>query len=132
MAELPIHPSSMLGFQDPLGFTKDMSFEEIKRFRESEVTTAALLCCGHPWIPSRGVFPPFFRRCSLRKSQYSSCDTHLAQVQEVAPAFFVALTVDIATTDLFPADEDWKAAGVNLSVFWRVSMRRLIAQNTFF
>jgi hypothetical protein len=105
-----------LGEFDPLGFTKDMSIEEIKRFRESEVThgrVAMLATLGYLIGES---FHPFFGGVVS-----GPANTHLAQVQEVAPAFFVALTAGIAMTELVRAVKGWKIAGVSLSVFWGVS-----------
>jgi hypothetical protein len=98
------------------GFTKDMSIEEIKRFRESEVThgrVAMLATLGYLIGES---FHPFFGGVVS-----GPANTHLAQVQEVAPAFFVALTAGIAMTELVRAVKGWKIAGVSLSVFWGVS-----------
>jgi hypothetical protein len=98
-----------LGEFDPLGFTKDMSIEEIKRFRESEVThgrVAMLATLGYLVGES---FHPFFGGVVS-----GPANTHLAQVQEVAPVFFVALTVGIATTELVRAVKGWKIAGVSL------------------
>jgi hypothetical protein len=98
-----------LGEFDPLGFTKDMSIEEIKRLRESEVThgrVAMLATLGYLVGES---FHPFFGGVIS-----GPANTHLAQVQEVAPVFFVALTVGIATTELIRAVKGWKIAGVSL------------------
>jgi hypothetical protein len=104
--------TSPLGEFDPLGFTKKMSIEEIKRYRESEVThgrVAMLATVGY--LVGESKFHPFFGGVVS-----GPANTHLAQVQEVAPAFFVALTVGIAITELVRAVKGWKIAGVSLCV----------------
>jgi hypothetical protein len=112
---------------DPFRFTEDMSIEEIKRYRESEVThgrVAMLATLGYLVGES---FHPFFGGVIS-----GPANTHLAQVQEVAPAFFVALTAGIGAAEVLRAVTGWKVAEVSLSVFCWVSMRRFITQNTFF
>jgi hypothetical protein len=106
-----------MGEFDPLGLTADLSVEEIKRYRESEVThgrVAMLATLGYLVGES---FHPFFGGVVS-----GPANTHLAQVQEVAPAFFVALTAGIGATELLRAIIGWKAAGVSFCVFWEVSM----------
>ena len=99
-----------LGQFDPLGLTDDMSIEEIKRYRESEVThgrVAMLATLGY--LIGENIHPLFGGAVS------GPANTHLAQVQEVAPAFFVALTVAIGGAELFRAITGWKAAEVSCS-----------------
>jgi hypothetical protein len=101
-----------LGEFDPLELTADMSIEEIKRYRESEVThgrVAMLATLGYLVGES---FHPFFGGVVS-----GPANTHLAQVQEVAPAFFVILTLGIGATELLRAVTGWKAAEVSLCVF---------------
>jgi hypothetical protein len=103
-----------LGEFDPLELTADMTIEEIKRYRESEVThgrVAMLATLGYLVGES---FHPFFGGVVS-----GPANSHLAQVQEVAPAFFGILTVGIGAAELIRAATGWKAAGVSLCVlFW--------------
>jgi hypothetical protein len=101
-----------MGQFDPLGACANISIEEIKRYRESEVThgrVAMLATLGYLVGES---FHPFFGGVVS-----GPANTHLAQVQEVAPVFFVVLTVAIGTTELLRAVTGWKAAGVSVCVF---------------
>ena len=110
-----------LGEFDPLGLTSEMSIEEIKRYRESEVThgrVAMLATLGY--LVGESSFHPFFGGVVS-----GPANTHLAQVQEVAPAFFVILTLAIGTSELFRAITGWQAADVSLCVFCGVSMQGL-------
>jgi hypothetical protein len=97
-----------MGEFDPLELTADMSIEEIKRYRESEVThgrVAMLATLGYLVGES---FHPFFGGVVS-----GPANTHLAQVQEVAPAFFVVLTAAIGATELLRAVTGWKSAKVS-------------------
>jgi hypothetical protein len=103
-----------LGDFDPLELTKDMSVEEIKRYRESEVTHGRVAMLASLGYLVGESFHPFFGGVVS-----GPANTHLAQVQEVAPAFFVALTAGIGATELLRAVTGWKVADVSLSLFWR-------------
>jgi len=107
-----------LGQFDPLEITADLSIEEIKRYRESEVThgrVAMLATLGYLVGES---FHPFFGGVVS-----GPANTHLAQVQEVAPAFFVALTFGIGAIELLRAVTGWKVAEVSLCVFWGFNVK---------
>jgi hypothetical protein len=106
-----------LGQFDPLGLTKDMSIEEIKRYRESEVTHGRVAMLATLGYLVGENFHPFFGGVIS-----GPANTHLAQVQEVAPAFFVLLTLAIGTSELFRATTGWQAAEVSVYVFWGGSM----------
>ena len=100
-----------LGQFDPLNLLEDMSVEEIKRYRESEVThgrVAMLATLGY--LVGENVHPLFGGVVS------GPANTHLAQVQEVAPPFFVALTLAIGGAELFRALRGWKAADVSFYI----------------
>jgi hypothetical protein len=106
-----------MGQFDPLELTAVMSIEEIKRYRESEVThgrVAMLATLGYLVGES---FHPFFGGVVS-----GPANTHLAQVQEVAPAFFVILTLGIGASEVLRAVTGWKVAGVSLCVFWGFPM----------
>jgi hypothetical protein len=104
--------SAPMGQFDPLGLTKTMSIEEIKRYRESEVThgrVAMLATLGY--LVGENFHPLFGGVIS------GPANTHLAQVQEVAPAFFTFLTLGIGASEVFRAVKGWKVAEVSLCVF---------------
>jgi hypothetical protein len=105
--------SSPMGPFDPSGASNNISIEEIKRYRESEVThgrVAMLATLGYLVGES---FHPFFGGVIS-----GPANTHLAQVQEVAPAFFVLLTLGIGASEVFRALRGWKVAEVSLWLFW--------------
>jgi hypothetical protein len=104
--------SAPLGQFDPLGLTKDMSIEEIKRYRESEVTHGRVAMLATLGYLVGENFHPFFGGVVS-----GPANTHLAQVQEVAPLFFVILTVAIGATELLRATTGWQAAEVSLYLF---------------
>jgi hypothetical protein len=92
---------------DPLGLISDFSVEEIKRYRESEVThcrVAMLATLGYLVGES---FHPFFGGVIS-----GPANSHLEQVQEVAPVFFTILTAAIGVTELFRATKGWNSAKV--------------------
>ena len=93
-----------LGEFDPLGLVSQFSVEEIKRYRESEVThgrVAMLATLGYLVGES---FHPFFGGAVS-----GPANSHLVQVQEVAPGFFFALTVAIGMSELYRAKTGWRA-----------------------
>lgn len=96
---------SPLGEFDPFGLTEDMSVEEIKRYRESEVThgrVGMLAVLGYLVGES---FHPFFGGIIS-----GPANSHLGQVQEIAPAFFTILTLAIGSAEIYRAKVGWKAA----------------------
>uniref|UniRef100_A0A7S1G0X2 Plastid light harvesting protein n=1 Tax=Corethron hystrix TaxID=216773 RepID=A0A7S1G0X2_9STRA len=93
-----------LGEFDPLGFTKDLSVQEIKRFREAEVThgrVAMLATVGY--IVGENFHPLFNGEVT------GPANTHLAQVQEIAPFFFLWLTTSILAAELGRAKTGWES-----------------------
>jgi hypothetical protein len=107
-------PGSSLPFKDfdPLGLMEGMSVEEIKRYRESEVThgrVAMLASVGY--LVGESSFHPLFGGAVL-----GPANSHLAQVQEVAPAFFTALTLAIGASELYRAKNGWNPPPVSTSV----------------
>merc|ERR1712154_280379 len=94
---------SPLGEFDPMGFTKDLPVQEIKRFREAEVThgrVSMLAVVGY--LVAENFHPLFGGVIS------GPANSHLGQVQEVAPFFFSALTVAIAAAELARAKIGWE------------------------
>merc|ERR1719282_750351 len=75
-----------LGEFDPLGFTKDLPVQEIKRFREAEVThgRVAMLATVGYLVAER--FHPLFNGAIS-----GPANSHLTQVQSQAPFFFAFL-----------------------------------------
>jgi hypothetical protein len=102
-----------LGKFDPLGFTADKSIEEIKRLREAEVTHGRVGMLAVLGYLIGENFHPFFGGVVSGPAK-----THLAQVQDVAPAFFVALTIAIGASELFRAVSGWKVDGVSTRMYW--------------
>jgi len=87
---------------DPLGFTKDLSVEEIKRFREAEVTHGRVgMLATLGYLVAEHFHPLFNGEVS------GPANSHLAQVQEVAPFFFAWLVTSIATAELGRAAKGW-------------------------
>jgi len=91
-----------LGNFDPLGLTKGLPITEIKRFREAEVThgrVGMLAVLGY--LVGENFHPLFGGQIS------GPANTHLAQVQEVAPFFFAWLVGSILTAELGRANIGW-------------------------
>eukprot|EP00554_Chaetoceros_debilis_P004906 CAMPEP_0194085390 /NCGR_PEP_ID=MMETSP0149-20130528/17460_1 /TAXON_ID=122233 /ORGANISM="Chaetoceros debilis, Strain MM31A-1" /LENGTH=218 /DNA_ID=CAMNT_0038768267 /DNA_START=170 /DNA_END=822 /DNA_ORIENTATION=- len=93
-----------LGNFDPLGFTKGLPVTEIKRFREAEI-----LHCRVGMLATLGYlvgenFHPLFGGAIT-----GPANSHLAQVQDVAPFFFAWLVGSIATAELGRANIGWVA-----------------------
>merc|ERR1712232_1416574 len=84
-----------LGEFDPLGFTKDLPVQEIKRYREAEVTHGRVSMLAVLGYLVAEKFHPLFGGAIE-----GPANTHLGQVQEIAPFFFVFLTMSIATAEL--------------------------------
>uniref|UniRef100_A0A7S0C5K3 Plastid light harvesting protein n=1 Tax=Proboscia inermis TaxID=420281 RepID=A0A7S0C5K3_9STRA len=101
-----------MGNFDPLGFTKELSVEEIKRYREAEVTHGRVSMLAVVGYLVGENFNPLFNGLVT-----GPANTHLAQVQSIAPFFFAWLTMSIATAELGRAKIGWedpiKAMGYN-------------------
>eukprot|EP00587_Corethron_hystrix_P000727 CAMPEP_0113318086 /NCGR_PEP_ID=MMETSP0010_2-20120614/12773_1 /TAXON_ID=216773 ORGANISM="Corethron hystrix, Strain 308" /NCGR_SAMPLE_ID=MMETSP0010_2 /ASSEMBLY_ACC=CAM_ASM_000155 /LENGTH=240 /DNA_ID=CAMNT_0000175273 /DNA_START=220 /DNA_END=942 /DNA_ORIENTATION=- /assembly_acc=CAM_ASM_000155 len=92
-----------LGDFDPLGFTKDLPVQEIKRFREAEVTHGRVAMLATLGYVVGENFHPFFNG-----EVTGPANTHLAQVQEIAPFFFLWLATSILTAELGRANIGWE------------------------
>mmetsp|Transcript_42270 Transcript_42270/g.99180 ORF Transcript_42270/g.99180 Transcript_42270/m.99180 type:complete len:241 (-) Transcript_42270:116-838(-) len=92
-----------LGEFDPLGFTKDLPVQEIKRFREAEVTHGRVAMLATVGYGVGENFHPFFNGEVI-----GPANTHLAQVQEIAPFFFLWLATSILTAELGRARIGWE------------------------
>jgi hypothetical protein len=87
---------------DPLGFAKDASVADVKRLREAEVThgrVGMLAVLG--FLVGENFHPLFGGEVT------GPANSHLAQVQEVAPLFFLGLTGAIAAAELTRATTGW-------------------------
>ena len=95
-----------LGEFDPLGLVSDfgLSVDEIKRYRESEVTHGRVAMLASLGYLVGESFHPFFGGVIS-----GPANSHLAQVQDVAPGFFIALTVAIGASELYRAKTGWNA-----------------------
>ena len=95
-----------LGEFDPLGLISKfgLSVEEIKRYRESEVTHGRVAMLASLGYLVGESFHPFFGGVIS-----GPANSHLAQVQDVAPGFFIALTVAIGASELYRAKTGWNA-----------------------
>merc|ERR1711981_633399 len=72
--------SAPLGEFDPLGFTKGLPVQEIKQFREAEVTHGRVAMLATLGYLVAEPFHPFFNGLVD-----GPANTHLTQVHEVAP-----------------------------------------------
>jgi len=96
--------TSPLGDFDPLGFTKDLPVQEIKRFREAEVTHGRVSMLAVLGYLVGENFHPLFNGLVT-----GPANGHLAQVQSIAPFFFVWLVTAIATAEIGRARIGWEA-----------------------
>jgi len=92
-----------LGDFDPFGFTKGLPVQEIKRYREAEVTHGRVAMLAVIGYLVAEPFHPFFNG-----EVTGPANTHLGQVQEIAPFFFAWLSMSIATTEIFRALVGWE------------------------
>ena len=92
-----------VGEFDPFGFVDGKSVEEIKRFREAEVTHGRVaMMASVGYLVGESFHPLFGGQIS------GPANTHLAQVQEVAPQFFFALAVAIGISETTRALIGWE------------------------
>merc|ERR1712115_10908 len=92
-----------VGEFDPLNFSKDLPVQEIKRYREAEVTHGRVAMLATVGYLVAEKFHPLFN------GQVSGpANSHLGQVQEIAPFFFAWLATSIATCELFRAAVGWE------------------------
>jgi len=92
-----------LGEFDPLGFTKDLPVQEIKRYREAEVTHGRVAMLATLGYLVAEPFHPFFG------GQIDGpANSHLGQVQETEPFFFLFLATAIGTWEIARALIGWE------------------------
>jgi len=91
-----------MGEFDPLGFTSELSVEEIKRYREAEVTHGRVSMLAVLGYLVGENFHPFFNG-----SINGPANTHLTQVTEIAPFFFAWLTTSILVCEITRANIGW-------------------------
>merc|ERR1712071_121533 len=94
--------SAPFGNFDPLGFTDGLSINEIKRYREAEVTHGRVGMLATLGYLVGEHFHPLFNG-----EVTGPANTHLAQVQTIAPFFFAWLVTSIATAELGRANIGW-------------------------
>jgi len=97
-------PGSVAPFRefDPLGLISGFSVEEIKRYRESEVTHGRVAMLASLGYLVGESFHPFFGGVVS-----GPANSQLQQVEEIAPGFFIALTVAIGAAELYRAKTGW-------------------------
>jgi hypothetical protein len=91
-----------LGYFDPLGFTKDASVEDIKRLREAEVTHGRVGMIAVLGFLVGENFHPLFGGLIV-----GPANSHLAQINNIAPFFIVGLTGAIGIAELTRATIGW-------------------------
>lgn len=91
-----------LGNFDPAGFSKGKTVTEIKRLRESEILHGRVgMLASLGFLVGENFHPLFGGEVT------GPANTHLAQVQEVAPFFFAWLVGSIMTAELGRANIGW-------------------------
>jgi len=93
-----------LGDFDPLNFLEDLPVQEIKRYREAEVTHGRVSMLATVGYLVAEKFHPLFNG-----EVTGPANTHLAQVQNIAPFFFAWLVASIATAEFGRARIGWEA-----------------------
>jgi hypothetical protein len=87
---------------DPLGFAKGATVEDIKRLREAEITHGRVGMIAVLGFLVGENFHPLFNGAIT-----GPANTHLAQIQEIAPFFIVGLTGAIGAVELLRATTGW-------------------------
>lgn len=93
-----------MGEFDPLNFLEDLPVQEIKRYREAEVTHGRVSMLATVGYLVAEKFHPLFNGLVT-----GPANSHLAQVQNIAPFFFAWLVTAIATAELGRAKIGWEA-----------------------
>lgn len=93
-----------MGEFDPLNFLEDLPVQEIKRYREAEVTHGRVSMLATVGYLVAEKFHPLFNGLVT-----GPANSHLAQVQNIAPFFFAWLVTAIATAELGRAKVGWEA-----------------------
>ncbi len=91
-----------MGNFDPLGLSSDLSVEEIKRYREAEVTHGRVAMTATLGYLVGESFHPLFGGGIT-----GPANTHLAQVEVVAPQFFFGLAIAIGMAETTRALIGW-------------------------
>jgi len=92
-----------LGDFDPLGFSQGLSLQEVKRYREAEVTHGRVAMMATVGYLVAEKFHPLFG------GQITGpANSHLGQVQEVAPFFFAFLAASIGLAEIFRSTVGWE------------------------
>lgn len=92
-----------VGEFDPLNFLEDLPVQEIKRYREAEVTHGRVSMLATIGYLVAEKFHPLFNG-----DVTGPANSHLAQVQEISPFFFAWLVTAIATAELGRARVGWE------------------------
>jgi len=92
-----------MGDFDPLGFTADLPVQEIKRFREAEVTHGRVSMLATIGYLVAEKFHPLFGG-----EVTGPANSHLAQVQDISPFFFAILVSGIAVAEFGRARTGWE------------------------
>merc|ERR1712232_188747 len=92
-----------LGEFDPLGFTKNLPVQEIKRFREAEVTHGRVAMLATVGYLVAENFHPLFNGVIN-----GPANSHLGQVQSEAPFFFAFLASTIAIAEFGRSLYGWE------------------------
>jgi len=95
-----------MGNFDPLGLSKDLPVQEVKRYREAEVTHGRVAMLATVGYLVAEPFHPLFDGAIG-----GPANTHLTQLREVAPAFFVWLAVAIFAAEIGRANYGWTRPG---------------------
>jgi len=115
---------SPMGEFDPLNFLEDLPIQEIKRYREAEVTHGRVSMLATLGYLVAEKFHPLFNG-----TVSGPANTHLAQVQEIAPFFFAWLVTAIATAEIGRANVGWeepvKAIKKNVNVEGKTWLSKL-------
>jgi len=96
-----------VGEFDPLGLSDGLSINELKRYREAEVThgrVAMMATLGY--LVAENFHPLFGGQIT------GPANSHLGQVQEVAPVFFFGLALAIGNRELERALTGWEKPSV--------------------
>jgi len=92
-----------VGEFDPLNFLQDLPVQEIKRYREAEVTHGRVSMLATVGYLVAEKFHPLFNG-----QVTGPANTHLAQVQEISPFFFAWLVTTIAISEFGRARTGWE------------------------
>jgi len=93
---------SPMGEFDPLDFMNELSVQEIKRYREAEVTHGRVSMLAVIGFLVGENFHPLFNGAIT-----GPANTHLTQVTEIAPFFFAFLATGILACELNRANIGW-------------------------